>query len=144
MVLKHAKYVVEELVESLEHAHAIKDVMHDIEPPQPFILFESSRLGYGKNRRWRFTEGSTERMLDRERRVRFLWKAEFNGMSKVDFSDRSVHVKEGIGCVEKHNSYRRTHDGFTVISFRNSVAYRNASQIRSPIGGFLDKAYPPC
>jgi hypothetical protein len=128
MVLKCTKHMIEELVEPLEHTHAIKDVMHDIEPPQPFTLFDSCWVGYGKDRRRRFAEGSAECLFDRDERVRFLGKAEFNRMVKVDLSDRPVHVKEGVGCIKKHNLYRRTHnDGFTVIAFGRLATYRNTS-----------------
>jgi hypothetical protein len=58
--------MIEELVESLEHTHAIKDVMHDIEPPEPFTVFESCRFSYRKNWRWGFAKGSAERVFDRD------------------------------------------------------------------------------
>jgi hypothetical protein len=106
MVLKYTKHVIKELVESLEQAHAIKNVMNDIEPPKPFTLFDMDRISSDKDRRRGFPKRSAERLFDRDQRVRFLWKAELNCMPKIDLSDRPVHVKEGIGCIEKHNSDR--------------------------------------
>jgi hypothetical protein len=98
--------MIEELVESLEHAHTIEDVMNDIEPPQPFTLLDSCRFYRSEHRRRRFAERSAEGLFDCDQRVWFLREAEVNRMSKINLSDRPVHVKEGIGCIEKHNSDR--------------------------------------
>ncbi|MGC4098559.1 MAG: hypothetical protein QM706_15715 [Nitrospira sp.] len=98
--------MIEEFVESFEHADPVKDVMHDIEPPEPFTLFDSRRFSRGKDRRRGFAERSTERLFDRDQRVWFRRKAEFNRMPQINLSDRPRHVKEGVGCIEKYYSYR--------------------------------------
>ncbi len=101
--------MLEEFIKTLEHADAIKDIMHDIKPPQPFALFDSGGLGRCKHRRGRIVKGSPERLGNQLYRLRLGLVAELHGMLQVDLRHGPVHMEQCLCSIEKDHSNRPAH-----------------------------------
>jgi hypothetical protein len=127
VILKGVKDLIEELVESLEHTHSVEDMMHDVEPPESFALFELRRVGHGKHRRGSFVERTANGLRDIGYRVWPLAKPKLNSMLKIHLRHRPMHMKQGIGSVKKYDSYRTPHIPQVIASGSGLPLRLNAS-----------------
>src|SRR6478672_7608933 len=108
-ISEHVEHMLEEFIEALEQTDTIKDIMHDIEPPQPFALFDLGGFCGRKDRRRRIVKGSSERLGDQPGRIRPRLIAELYGMPEIDVRNGSVHMEERLRSIEKHYSDRLAH-----------------------------------
>src|SRR5215831_18659148 len=140
---KHLKDALKKIIEPLEHADAIKYVVHDVKPPEPFALLDLCRFGCGENGRWSIAKGPGKCLVERGMCGRRPLKAKFHGVLQINLPNRSVHMKQRIGSIKKNGLDRLAHS-YNLASRWQIVASENIlNEIALLTAIFLTKDTPP-
>src|SRR5262245_13492193 len=142
-VFKHLKDALKKIIEPLEHADAIKHIVHDIKPPEPFALLDLCRFGRREHGGRCIAKGPDKCLLDRGEGVRRPLKTKLRGVLQIDFRHGSIHMEERVGRVKKYASNRLAH-AYNLAPRRQIVASEIIlNEIAHLTAIFLTKNTPP-
>ena len=141
-IFKYLKDLLEEFIKPLEHPDAIKHVVYDVEPPEPFTLLQFDRIRCGKNWWRRVAKGTLKGLRNRCLRVGSLPKPVLNRIREVDLCHRTINMKQRLSCIKKDNADWGLHWSYESSQCRIVVRSKIRSQNTHLSCDFLTKNTP--